>query len=185
MTAYEKGAANNLVKFSNFNDLAFEDTGVAIDDSSPPSKNILWSSEKINTQLENIINYINQIPKQEIQQIQPQEPIQNDKQFRYNINKSGARIQGPYGGYIDVGLPPNFKRNFRGLQYRRSKNNTTENHRLPKILHPSYLASFLIPNRQHYCDKCNNYLEHSVASRWKDSVNPGSSCGKQCNCSVK
>lgn len=182
MTAYEKGAANNLVKFSNYNDLAFEDTGVAIDDSSPPSKNILWTSEKINNQLENIINYIKQqsTPEQSLQPVQPvQEPIQNEQLRNY---RAGARLQGPYGGYVDVGLPTNFKKNFKGFSQRKNLNNG--NHRLPKLLHPSYLASFFIPNRQHYCDKCNNYLEHNIASRWKDNVKPGSSCVKKCNCAA-
>lgn len=44
---YEKGIPRNLVQFSEYNDLAFTDTGVKIDDNAGPDPNTLWTSEKI------------------------------------------------------------------------------------------------------------------------------------------
>lgn len=48
---YEKGKPKNLVQFSQYNDLAFTDTGVTVDDNSQPDKNILWSSDRIDKRI--------------------------------------------------------------------------------------------------------------------------------------
>lgn len=50
----------------------------------------------------------------------------------------------------------------------------------PRFLHLSYYLSFFIPSRQHYCNKCNFYMEHRFTSRWKNNIRPGSSCAPSC-----
>lgn len=184
MTAYEKGAANNLVKFSMQNDLAFEDAGVNINDEAPPSPNVLWSSNKIANIINQLLQYYKQQPQYQYQPPPPPPPQEpqpppkpepepldyNKSQYRYN--KAHLNLTGPYGGSIDVTMP-----RFGGFHRRGHRDS-----RFHRIFHPSFLASLVIPSRQHYCDKCNYYMNHKYSSRWKNDIRPGSSCAPKCGC---
>lgn len=119
---YEKGAPKNLVQFSEYNDLAFTDTGVAINDNSRPSRNVLWSSDKIERRLAEIAG--------------------------------NGHMGGPGHGSLLNGGNEVYNRIYRRKIYR--------------LLRPSWWLSFVIPSRQHYCDKCCNYLEHTWSTVWND-----------------
>lgn len=154
---YEKGAPRNLVQFSEYNDLAFTDTGVTIDDNSRPNKNVVWSSDKIEKRLAEIAGgkYIpynsSQIPS--INLPVPQIPqIFADRNEYY---PNGYKI------YVKRGRL-----------------------RLPRIFRPSWWISNILPNRQHYCDKCCNYRNHFFSTVWGDDPkldNYKCNCTSRCN----
>lgn len=151
---YEKGAPRNLVQFSEYNDLAFTDTGVSINDNSKPSKNVLWSSEKIERKLNEIMRGGMHVG------------------MHGGVNVS-AGCSGGYCGskprpvhnlYYDDGSR---KEEFYPNGYRIYARHTP-GHRLPRLLKPSWWLSFVIPSRAHYCDKCCNYMSHTWATKWND-----------------
>lgn len=149
---YEKGAPRNLVQFSEYNDLAFTDTGVKIDDQAPPNKHVIWSSEKIEKKIADLLGHNGAITK-------------HDHKAHLNATSS---VQGHNGtvaphhmhllehgslGYYENG----YKRYIRPGRFHR-----------PRILKPSWWLSFIIPSRKHYCEKCCNYNEHKWATVWND-----------------
>lgn len=158
---YEKGIPRNLVQFSEYNDLAFTDTGVSINDASAPNSNVLWSSEKIEQVLRDALGG-NAPPNQNQNQTFVQ---RNTLSGGVNVNPHAhtATLGGPAGSYIRVGAP-----HFR--------------FGMPRFLKPTWLISWIIPSREHYCEKCCNYMEHKWASRYKDNATLNNF---KCNCPAK
>lgn len=154
---YEKGAPRNLVQFSEYNDLAFTDTGVTINDTSKPSRNVIWSSDRVERRINEILGGGN--PQSDVSLRGPGASV--------NVNLPGLR--GPGG---DEYYPNNYRRYF----------GTRGKIRVFRVLRPSWWLSFIIPSRQHYCDKCCNYLDHTWSTVWND--NPRLANNK-CECSSK
>lgn len=144
---YEKGSPKNLVQFSEYNDLAFTDTGVTINDNAPPARNVIWTSDKIEKILRGG---------------RPDDGVGahlGGLHFR-------AGIDGMHGK--DEYYPNGYKRYW---------GNEGNRHHFWRVLRPSWWLSFIIPSRRHYCDKCCNYNEHFWATTWNDDPKLGKSMG--------
>lgn len=169
---YEKGAPRNLVQFSEYNDLAFTDTGTSINDNAKANKNVLWSSDKIEKRISEIASGRGQA--------QASQPVMSDAQYQYNIH-------GPGGSSMGATAPGFGKHNKNGEYYtngfKRLYHKREPGHRYhyaPRVLKPSWWLSFIIPRRSHYCNKCNNYMEHKWATSWKDDVQIAPDCVQGC-----
>lgn len=163
---YEKGAARNLVQFSEYPDVAFTDTGLTIDDNSKPNKNVIWSSDRITEYVNNVIR---SPQAQQPQYYQPPPPQQQQPQISYRTEpvEKTSWVKEDYGTY------PNGYRKY----YAPNKLHA------PRVIRPSWWMSWIIPSRQHYCDKCCNYLDHKWSSKWKDNpelANNKCSCNSKC-----
>lgn len=170
MTSYEKGAPKHLVQYGDPNsDLAFRDTGVVIDDNAMPSQNVVWSSEKI-------AQFLNGLSNNSNNGLGVGGSInQNGLQGGVNVGQStaSAKINLPWANSKNTGEPERFPNGYRRF---------APHFKRPRMLRPSWYLSFVIPSRQHYCDKCCNYLDHVWSTKWND--NP-SLANKKCSCSSK
>lgn len=144
---YEKGTPRNLVQFSEYNDLAFTDTGITINDNSKPNKNVIWTSDKIEKRLEELVN--------------------NRPVIATNMATNNDVVATTPKEYYPNGYKV-YKR-FKGRQ------------RFFRVMRPSWWLSFIIPNRQHYCDKCCNYLQHTFSTEWNDDPKLANTKCSGCN----
>lgn len=171
---YEKGTPRNLVQFSEYNDLAFTDTGVQINDSARPNKNIIWSSDKIERRL----NEMNRAIQYNLMGGGP--PPQNTMHPSYTGVDTSHLKQGhtmAHGG--NLGYDQN--REYFPNGYRAYWKRHQGHHHVPRVLRPSYWLSYIIPSRRHYCDKCVNYLDHTWSTVWNDDP---TIVGKNCSCTA-
>lgn len=172
--SYEKGEPKNLVCFSEYNDLAFSDTGVKLNDNSKPDRNTIWSSDRINRQIE-----------RRLAEMAPNTNIV--------ANRDTIQVEGPNGSGIyyrsprdaaDMGGNGRYRRSpeYYPNGYRRYWNRGDHTrHHFFRVLRPSWWLSFVIPTRQHYCDKCCNYLEHTWSTVWNDDPSlANNSCSAKC-----
>ena len=155
---YEKGAPRNLVQFSEYNDLAFTDTGVNINDNARPNRNTLWSSEKIESRIREMMGSPQQ--KRNFQMEGPARMMPQPMQSMVGPDAMGDEDE----------FYPN--------GYRRYMDGRGNNHHMFRVLRPSWWLSWIIPSRQHYCDKCCNYMQHTWSTSWNDDPKLAS-----CNCS--
>lgn len=166
---YEKGSPRNLVQFSEYNDLAFTDTGVQINDNAKPSKNVVWSSDKIERRLAELRGGM---------------PPPQSQMLGFDTPMGGANVRVPYLYDTSGEKYPNGYR-----RYWKSGSRDPDHHswRFPRIFHPSWYLSFIIPSRKHYCDKCCNYLQHTWSTVWNDDPTlANNKCGgmNKCSCSA-
>lgn len=173
---YEKGAARNLVQFSEYPDIAFTDTGITVDDGSKPNKNVIWSSDRVTEYVNNIVRN-----QQQYYQPQPYRPVQQSTPPIVN----NTFVQ-PERDQMTITSPS--PRWYKGEHHGNYTNGYRKYHsgrmRMPRGFRPSWWMSWIIPSRQHYCDKCCNYLDHKWSSVWKDNpelANNKCSCNSKCN----
>ncbi|QIH04905.1 hypothetical protein [Dasineura jujubifolia toursvirus 2a] len=140
---YEKGAPRNLVQFSEYNDLAFTDTGVSVNDNSKPSRNVIWSSDRVERRINEALGGSGQVA----------------------ASGSGMGV----GGSLNVRFPMmQGEHEYYPNGYRRYLSRNGRKFKFFRVLRPSWWLSFIIPSRQHYCDKCCNYLDHTWSTVWND-----------------
>lgn len=173
---YEKGTPRNLVQFSEYNDLAFTDTGVQINDSAKPNKNIIWSSDKIERRLNemNRAMQYNAGGNMQLALPPPQQQIMNPSYTA--VDTSHLK----YGHGPGHGCGEN-SHEYYPNGYRAFWQKHHGHHHVPRVFRPSYWLSYIIPSRRHYCDKCVNYLDHTWSTVWNDDPNI---VNKNCNCTA-
>lgn len=191
---YERGSPKNLVQFSEYNNLAFTDTGVTINDNAKADRSVLWTSDKI---------------ERRIAEATHQPSIYNGADLNSTINSaaamnSAAAIKSAAQAAINSAanhihnhahahptlsalstiknaiLPPadytyypsNAGSGLFSLQHR-----NPYRHRGPRVLRLGWWASFLMRRRSHYCSKCCNYEGHPWSSAWKNDMATPSCCG--------
>lgn len=162
---YEKGTPRNLVQFSEYNDLAFTDTGVQINDNARPNKNIIWSSDKIERRL-------NEMNRQ--MQNMGGRPMGPPPQQQMNQMYTGVDTT-----HLRYGHGPEHQHEYFPNGYRAYWKKHNGHHHVPRVFRPSYWLSYIIPSRRHYCDKCVNYLDHTWSTVWNDDPDI---VGRNCTC---
>lgn len=186
---YEKGTPRNLVQFSEYNDLAFTDTGVQINDNAKPNKNIIWSSDKIERRLNEMNRAIQcntpqmqpQIAQMQPQIAQMQPQIAHMQPQMQMMNPSYTGIDTSHLKYQHNGEPEHRQHDYYPNGYRAYWQRHHGHHHLPRVFRPSYWLSYVIPSRRHYCDKCVNYLDHTWSTVWNDDPNI---VNKNCSCTA-
>lgn len=142
---YEKGSPRNLVQFSEYNDLAFTDTGININDNSGPSPKTLWTSDKIDKRLHELVGMNSHMDSDS-----------GHGEFDAGVQVRLPRMLRPYGPKSYY--PNGYVKYFGQSRYPH----------VPRLFKPSWWLSWIVRSRKHYCDKCCNYMDHFWSNSWKD-----------------